>query len=146
MWFLDKFPGAAAAYVLPLALRMQGPWGGAQQAALQASLTKDRARGFTADGPHADDLTIEFYNLETSAVRQTVFAERGRVRVEAGDGGRFVIGDDGKIELFEVEVVQHEGGPVTPLTIRSTHIVTQIDRENFRSVGDDPVSARAVVH
>lgn len=68
----------------------------------------------------------------------TMVAERGRLAVEFQEGS-FGLADEGRVTLFEVEVVQLSGGALVPVAFTAPQLLVDVDDQTFQSLGDDTV-------
>jgi len=87
----------------------------------------------------ASGLTIEAFDPITSELRMTVVAARGRIRIDQGGGSTMQLADEGRVELTDVAVTQHTGGPLVPLVFRAEHLIGRIDAEAFETSDDTEV-------
>ena len=102
---------------LPLTIEYQPrvePTPEALRTALGRAFTKDRARGFTADGPHADDLAL------------TVRERRARHHASQGQHRMMVLA----LKVAELEVLTERVGRVPVLLLDD--VSSELDRERNR--------------
>ncbi|MCP3915390.1 MAG: hypothetical protein GY711_07530 [bacterium] len=86
------------------------------------------------------NVLLEVFDPISGVLRSTMRAREGRFGVDpARQLEDLRISDDGRIELFDVHVTQHVGGPLVPLDVRAPEMEVVLASELFRSVGDGEV-------
>lgn len=114
--------------------------------ALEAAFDKDRARGFTADGPHGDDLALELHDVRarhhgSQGQHRTIVlalktAELDLLTERTGTVPILLL-DDVSSELDRTrnrrffEVLSHAGGQVLLTTTHPEFILLEDDRIDF---------------
>jgi DNA replication and repair protein RecF len=143
--FTEVFAGET-----PLRVRYQPrvePTEAAIAEALGRSFDKDRARGFTADGPHGDDLQLQLHGVgarhhgSQGQHRTIVLAlKTAELDLLSERGGRvpILLLDDVSSELDRsrnrrfFEVLSHAGGQVFLTTTHPEFILLEDDRVDFK--------------
>lgn len=88
-------------------------------------------------------LRIESFDPVEGTLTETVVAERGEVRIEWAEAASEArLGDDGRVQLFDVTVTQEAGGPLAPMVLRTPALVAELDLGTYRSAPGEPVDVQ----
>ena len=93
-----------------------------------------------ADGDYdATDLEIDVFDETTGEPRVSMTAARGELRIDNEDSRRIRLADEGRVDLTDVDVVQHTGGPVAPLDLKAPKLTGFVERQRFETPDDTEV-------
>lgn len=88
-------------------------------------------------------LEVEQYDPASGELLNSVRAERARIRLEGTTRDDLAIAEDGRVLLEDVTIVRQREHELAPITIRAPLVEAWLDRQSFRSVGDEEVRLTA---